>query len=167
MHKYYTKIEVVTIKLHQHKLLLSKVYNDLRWLRFQYNNLLVCEKTFPGQYLEQINAIRQQIDYFLKFNFKGAQIRSKIVVLESEQCPSQFFSKMVKRHFNKRSISKISHNNTEYPFGISWTHFSKILGTNLGNFLTDDDRWFGISSKSLKPSTTLNRGIFPWEENHM
>ena len=40
-----------------------------------------------------------------------------------------------------------------HPFGISWIHFSKILGTNLGNFVTDDDRWFGIFSKFTK---TLN-----------
>ena len=83
-------------------------FNDLRRLRSQYNNLLVCEKTFPGQYSEQINAIRQQIDYFLKFNLKGAQIRSKTAVLESEACPSQWFNKIEKKHCNKKLIEKIS-----------------------------------------------------------
>ena len=39
---------------------------------------------------------------------------------------------------------------SDHPFGISWIHFSKILGTNLCNFVTYDDRWFGIFSKFTK-----------------
>ena len=97
---------------------MKQYFNDLRRLRSQYNNLLVCEKTFPGQYSEQINAIRQQIDYFLKFNLKGEQINSKIAVLKSEEWPYQWFNKIEKKHCNKKFVSKIRHN-TEYQHSVN------------------------------------------------
>ena len=67
--------------------------------------------------------------------------------------------------FNQASGSKLNlekskgifldkwRNRSNHPFGISWNHFSKILGTNLGNFVTNDDTLFSIFSKFTE---TLN-----------
>lgn len=39
---------------------------------------------------------------------------------------------------------------SDHPFGISWIDNTKLIGTRLGNFLTDDEVWFTTFSKFQK-----------------
>ena len=96
-------------------------FDKIRHLRSQYSKLHQHERNSPGNYLEQVETLRSQIEKLENENLFGSKVRAKIDVLKDEENPSNFFSKIEQNKAKKKTISQIDCN------GETFTHSKDIL----------------------------------------
>ena len=89
-------------------------FAKIRKLRQEYSNLVQHEKQFPGKYYEQIETLRLHIKQLEDLSHFGTKVRAKIKVLENEENPSHYFSKVEQRKSKKKTISQIYHYNVTF-----------------------------------------------------
>ena len=105
-------------------------FDELRNLRLQYSKLVQHERNSPGNYFEQAETLRFQIEKLENENLYGAKIRAKIEILKDEENSSHFFSKIEQSKSKKKTISNIECN------GETFSQSKDILNC-LRNFYQD------------------------------
>ena len=78
-------------------------FDALRKLRSEYSRLVQHERNSPGKYFEQVETIRLQIEKLENDNLFGSKVRAKIEVLNDEENPSHFFSKVEQSKSKKKN----------------------------------------------------------------
>ena len=92
----------------------SVKFKVIKDLEKKYFLLVKEEKSFPGNYLEQIKEIKGQIKFFHLQTFKGSQIRSKVKDLNFSEQPCKYFFEKEVRNGKKKNIVEIRNNNITY-----------------------------------------------------
>ena len=73
-----------------------------------------CERDSPGDFVDQVKVIKNQIYEFQIDNFNGSKIRSKAKLLDKSEKPSKYFFKLEASRGRKKLISKIEENSKTY-----------------------------------------------------
>ena len=80
----------------------------------KYHTLQKHEQSNPGEYIEQVKAIKDLIYEFQKDSFQGSKIRSRAKVLDNSEKPSKFFFQLEANRGRKKLITKIEENSKHF-----------------------------------------------------
>lgn len=89
-------------------------FQQLHKLRKDYSNLILHEKYNPGDFKEQFEAIKLEINSLENKKYEGAKIRAKCKTFEDNENISNYFHKKENRNAQKRTINEIRKDGTSY-----------------------------------------------------
>ena len=89
-------------------------YSVIRNLEKRYFTLLHAEKLNPGDYCEQVRELKEEIKLYYLDSFKGAQIRSKVKLLNNSEVPSKYFFQKEVKKGKKKNVTEIRNNDILY-----------------------------------------------------
>ena len=79
----------------------------LQHLQKSYYQMQFSEQKNPGQFIDRVREIKNQIKEFQLQNYTGSIIRSKAEILDNQEKPSKFFFQQEIKRAKKKTITKI------------------------------------------------------------
>ncbi|MCG8049147.1 MAG: reverse transcriptase domain-containing protein [Candidatus Thiodiazotropha endolucinida] len=89
-------------------------YHRLHKLRCDYNKLLLLEKSYPGDFKEQFDALRHEISDLENKRYQGAKVRAKCKVFDDNENASNYYHKKERQNGQKRTINQINKDGASY-----------------------------------------------------